>query len=218
MDPLTSQAMKSNPFHILRRFLLAGLLLTGWLPAQQIEPAEAGAQIGWATNAFATNFRADGVTTFASGGQPVYFELGAFGPAFNPAVQDFNLWKDAWTPLASAIYNTDDDQVIATSTLTNNNGPFQTGAQAWIWAYTSKELAASTEWLIVAAPSWIWPDKSAPLPVTFSMGDARPSDALIGSVNPSSGAFHMRLEVIPEPGSAALALTALALAMRRRRR
>ena len=218
MDTLTSLIMKSHPFHTLRRVVLAGLLLTVWLPAQQVVPPENGAQIGWATNAFATNLRADGFTTFAAGGTPVYFELGAFGPAFDPANRDFGNWKDAWTPLASAVYNTDDDQVIATSTLTNNDGPFQAGGQAWIWAYTSKELSADSEWLIVAAPSWIWPDKSAPLPVTFSMGDALPSQALIGRVNPASGAFHMRLEAIPEPGSAVLlALPALALALRRRR-
>lgn len=220
MDTLTTHQMKAHPPRILQSMILFGLIMAGGLPAQQVPPAppEIGAQIGWASNAFATNLRADGFTTFEAGALPVFFQLGAFDPGFDPAKQDLGLWKDAWTPLANALYNSDDQQVIATSTLTNNDSPFQYGSQAWIWAFTSQDVKPDSEWLLVAVPSWLWPDKSAPLPVTFSMGDALPGHAVIGDVNPANGAFHMRLESIPEPGSVALLIfPAFALALRRRR-
>jgi hypothetical protein len=183
-----------------------------------------GTQIGWASEAFATNFMADGVTTFeqaiAGSGTTIRFELGTFAVGFDPRTASRADWEANWIVLQGADYNTSDQQVIETATLSSNSAPFGLNAQAFIWGFTSKEADPASQWILMAAPTWKWPDSNSPLPTTFSVSAALPEDAIIGSVNPIGGAYHMQFSyaAIPEASSSLLVATALiGMAWRRRR-
>lgn len=194
--------------------------VSGIASAQNLVAPEEGTQIGWASEAFATNYMADGVTTFEEAGESIRFELGTFAPGFDPTTATPDQWVSNWIVLQGADYDLVDQQVIQTATLTSNDSPFTLNTQAYIWGYTSKAVDPSSQWLLVAAPSWKWPSSASPLPSTFSVSDAKPTDAIIGSVNPENGAYHMQLEyvVVPEPSAALLACVAsLGLVLRRRR-
>lgn len=185
---------------------------------QTIDPPS-GTQIAWASEAFATNLMADGVTTFENSGRDIHFELGAFAPGFDPRTATPEQWLTSWIVLQGAEYDMIDRQFIQTATLYDNATPFTTGAQAFIWGYTTKDPGAGAEWLIVGASSWTWPASTSPLPTTFSMSDASQSDVLIGSVNEAG--HHMELgavTVVPEPGAVFLsAMASLACVVRRKR-
>jgi len=176
-------------------------------------------QISWASNAFATNKMADGITTFEEASREINFELGTFAPGFNPTTASPSEWTASWIILQNTEYDLADQQFINTATLPSNDSPFQSGGQAYIWGYTTKDLGDKAEWILVASPSWKWPDVTITQPApTFSVGDALPAHAILGAVNPVNGAFHMQLAVVvPEPSSLLLlSLGALLLARRRR--
>ncbi|MEO5917753.1 MAG: PEP-CTERM sorting domain-containing protein [Luteolibacter sp.] len=183
-----------------------------------------GTQIGWASEAFATNYMADGVTTFeqavADNGVTIRFELGTFATGFDPRTASQADWVANWIVLQGADYNTGDQQVIETATLSSNASPFGLNAQAYIWGFTSKDTDPESQWILLAAPAWKWPDANSPLPTTFSVSDAVAMDAITGSVNPGDGSYHMQFSyvAVPETSSALLAATAVfGLAWRRRR-
>lgn len=176
-------------------------------------------QISWVSNAFAKNLMADGVTTFEASTREIDFELGTFAPGFDPTTASPTEWTASWITLQGTDYDLNDQQFINTATLATNAAPFQPGRQAYIWGYTTKDINNDAEWILVAAPSWKWPDITVTQPApTFSVGDALPSHAIIGTINPAGGAFHMQLaHVVPEPSSLLL-LTVSALLLARRRR
>lgn len=182
-----------------------------------------GTQIGWATEAFAPNFMADGVTTFEQAEQALqalHADLGAFRPGFDPATADVSTWASNWVPLQTAEYDSGDQQFIGTANLIENTGAFAEGQAAWIWVYNSKDFETTSEWLLVSAASWRWPAASSPLPTVFSMSDAQPQDALFGAVNDPGGQYHMQLQSVPVPevSTSLVALGGLALCLRRRGR
>ncbi len=200
---------------------IAFAAVTGMASAQNLAaPEEGGTQIGWASEAFAHNLMADGQTTFEEHGESIRFELGTFAPGFDPTTATQDQWASNWIVLQGVDYDLVDQQFIQTATLRSNDSPFTLNTQAYIWGYTSKSFEETSQWILVAAPSWKWPASTSPLPTTFSMSDARPQDALMGSVNPESGDYHMHFEyvVVPEPSAALLACVAsLGLVLRRRR-
>lgn len=195
-------------------FWLIGLAFAGLAQlgvGQNLTPP-VGVQIGWASNAFDTNYRADGVTTFEQAAETVRFELGTFSPGFDPRTATPDQWVSNWIVLQGADYDLIDQQFIQTATLSSNATPFSANSQAYIWGYTSKDVAPTSEWLLVGATSWKWPDLNAVgTPPVFSMGDAYSADALIGQINPLSHHFHMQLGyvVIPEPSTSLLFVTTL---------
>jgi len=201
---------------------LAGLVwivATGSLLGQSL-PTPAGAQIVWASDAFATNYRADGITTFEEAERQIRFELGTFSPGFEPSTATPEQWVSNWIVLQGTDYDMMDQQFIQTATLTTNFAPFAAGGQAYIWGYTSKDVKPDSEWIILGAPAWKWPSVNAMEPSVFTVGQAKPADAIFGSVNPSTGGYQMQLQfvAIPEPSSAVLLLGAsLGMVMRRRR-
>lgn len=169
-------------------------------------------QIGWASNAFDTNYRADGVTTFEQAAETIRFEIGTFSPGFDPRTATPDQWVSNWIVLQGTDYDLIDQQFIQTATLSSNVSPFAANTQAYVWGYTSKDVAPTSEWLLVGATSWKWPDlNAAGTPPVFSMGDAVSADALIGYVNPANQHFHMQLGyvVVPEPSSSLLMVTAV---------
>lgn len=183
-----------------------------------------GTQIGWASEAFGTNLMADGNTTFEEAiiehGFTIRFELGTFAEGFDPRNASQSDWAGNWIVLQGADYDTNDQQVIETATLTTNISPFGQNSQAYIWGFTSKDAEPDSQWILLAAPAWKWPAATSPLPTTFSVSDASPLDALIGSVNPSGGSYHMQFGfvAVPETSTSMLAATAVLLIAWRRRR
>lgn len=188
------------------------------LAAQNLSFSEpSGVQIGWASEAFATNLRADG-RSFEEAGEEIRFELGAFHDGFDPSSAAPGQWRDQWVPLQTAVYDPADRQVIATATLGGNDDPFVAGGRMWVWAYDTLEVEESPEWLLVSPTGWHWPDVSSPLPETFSLSGGLPGDAVIGELN--GPGFHLRLghiAAVPEPAVLLLCpFGFLALAVRRR--
>jgi hypothetical protein len=205
------------------KLLSANLYLTALCPliAQIIQPIDplAGTEIAWASEAFATNLMADGITTFEASGDDIRFELGTFAPGFDPRTATPEQWLTSWIVLQGAGYDMVDQQFIQTTTLYSNATPFLTGGQAFIWGYNTKDINSGAEWLIVGAPSWTWPASNSPLPTTFSMSDALQADVIFGSVNQSG--HHMQLGAVtpvPEPGTMLLAAIATVGCVLRRRR
>lgn len=193
---------------------------SGMTLAQNLPAPEQSTQIGWASEAFATNLMADGITTFEEAAESIRFELGTFSPGFDPSTATPDQWVANWIVLQGADYDLVDQQVIQTATLSSNHSPFTANTQAYIWGYTSKAVDPTSQWLLVAAPSWKWPSTSSPLPTTFSISDAKPADAIIGSVNPENGSYHMQFDyvAVPEPSAVLLGCVASAGLLLRRRR
>ena len=183
-----------------------------------------GAEIAWASDAFAHNVMSDGVTTFGGSAKVIQFELGTFAEGFDPSTSSPADWAANWIVLQSATYDPNDDQVIQTGTLSSNASPFYEGAQAYIWGYTTKDVNAGAEWIVLGADSWSWPAHDANLPSTFSVSDVTQShEMLFGSVNGyTDGVFHhMQLELVTIPEPAGLSLLGFAMLgglMRRNRR
>lgn len=210
------------------RFMFAILLaqLSGGGPslAQTLPPppelsGAASTQIAWASDAFATNLMADGVTTFETSGKTIRFEIGTFMTGFDPSSEPFENWADKWVVLQGTDYDLNDQQFIGTATLSSNSDPFSIGAQTYIWGYLDKDLTqGQTEWILMSSPAWTIPSTSSPLPSTFSVSDVRPQDVIIGSVGGPGGSYHMQLGTVPEPSTLVLGLLAgIGLAVRRKR-
>ena len=163
---------------------------------------------------------ADGVITFEEAAEEIRFELGTFTSGFDPRTATPDQWVANWIVLQGADYNKADQQVIETATLGSNDSPFLENTQAYIWGFTSKVVDADSQWLLVAATSWKWPSVDTLSPPTFSMSDALPEDAIIGSVNPDDDTYHMRLAyvAVPEPSAPLLAAAACVCFGWRRRR
>jgi len=182
-----------------------------------------GAEIAWASDAFAHNVMADGVTTFGGSAKVIQFELGTFAEGFDPSTSSQADWAANWIVLQTATYDPTEDQVIQTGTLLANTSPFYEGAQAYIWGYTTKDVSQGAEWIVLGAESWTWPAHDANQPSTFSVSDVTQShEMLMGSVNSSTnGVFHhMQLELVtvPEPaGLSLLGFVAIGWVWRRRR-
>lgn len=213
--------MEIPPISAAARHVLCAVALIAPLHAQ-----DSGVQIGWASNAFATNLRADGTTTF--GGTPVtiQFELGAFKQGFDPTVRPQSEWAANWVVLQSTTYDTVENQFIQTATLTSNSLPFAEDSAAFIWGFTTKDTSsANAEWIVLSADNWKWPSAATPTVETFSVSDVTTSsEMLVGSVNGifNGTNYHMMLEsvtiVVPEPSGIALAgLAGLGLLFRRKR-
>ncbi len=200
------------------------LIATSNLAFGQNSVAPPGTQIGWASEAFGTNYLADGVTTFEDAileqNLTIRFELGAFKEGFDPRNASQADWADNWIILQGTDYDTGDQQFIETATLSSNTSGFGLNTQAYIWGFTSKDAEPDSQWILLAAPAWKWPAATSPLPTTFSVSDASVMDAIIGSVNPLSGSYHMQFGyvAVPEPSSTLLAGAAVLMIVFRRRR
>jgi hypothetical protein len=214
--------MEIPPISAAVRCLLFAAPLIAPLHAQ-----DAGVQIAWASDAFATNLMADGSTTFGGAPMTIHFELGAFKQGFDPTVRPQSEWASNWVVLQGTAYDPVENQFIQTATLSGNTSPFEENSAAYIWGFTTKDTSSGTtaEWIVLSASNWKWPSAAAPGTETFSVSDVTTSsEILMGSVNGvfNGTGYHMMLErvsvVVPEPSGAAFAgLACLALLLRRKR-
>lgn len=212
--------MEIPPVSFIARRLLCAAVLTAPLHAQ-----EAGVQIAWASDAFATNLMADGSITFGGAPMTIHFELGTFKQGFDPTTSPVSEWAGNWIVLQGTMYDPVENQVIQTATLPDNSSPFFEDSPAFIWGFTTKDASSGTaEWIVLSADNWKWPSTTNPGTETFSVSDADlPSEVLFGSVNGVFNGieYHMMLqkaEAVPEPGGLLLSgLAGMALLFRRKR-
>lgn len=178
-----------------------------------------GTQIAWASDAFATNLMADGVTTFEASGKTIHFEIGTFSNGFDPSSASPESWANHWVILQGTDYNLDDQQFIETATLSSNSDPFAIGARAYVWGYVNKDLSkGNSEWILLTSALWSIPSSSAPLPSTFSVSDVLASEVILGSVGGPGGTYQMQLAAVPEPSCLLIGMSALlGLTLRRKR-
>lgn len=181
-------------------------------------------EIAWASDAFATNLRSNGTTTFGGSPVEIRFEIGTFAVGFDPRTASPAQWAANWIVLQSATYDKSENQVIQTATLSTNSAPFTENSQAYIWGYTTKDVGSGqAEWIMLAADSWKWPSLDAPTASTFSVSDVKsPSEMILGSVNGTYNgtSYHMMLSSIPVPEPSVplvSCLTTLGLLLRRKR-
>jgi hypothetical protein len=204
---------------LLAHLTVGGLSLAQTLPPPPEMSGATGTQIAWASDAFATNLMADGVTPFEASGKTIRFEIGTFMTGFDPSTEPFENWADKWVVLQGTDYDLNDQQFIGTATLFSNSDPFSIGAQAYIWGYLDKDLSqGETEWILMSSPAWSIPAANSPLPTTFSVSDVRVQDVLVGSVGGPGGSYYMQLGTVPEPSTCLLGMISLlSLALHRKR-
>ncbi|HSP42840.1 MAG TPA: PEP-CTERM sorting domain-containing protein [Luteolibacter sp.] len=189
-----------------------------------------------------------GIDMFDSAGNVLddtfVFQLGAFTAPFTPEASNYQDWFANWMVFDQAVYN-EADGVFMPSPLapqmqpdgTSNSAFLSDGAtsfeglDAYIWIYNSEDPVPGTEWLLVRAADWVFPeydpDCCGGFPLQWSISDLDPSDtpewgSHSGSTGPGAytynGPFDLRTHTfVPEPSSLLLAIFGTGLLMRRRR-
>ena len=171
------------------------------------------------------------------------FQLGAFTDNFTPDETNYQDWFANWMVFDQAVYN-EADGIFMPSVApqmqpdgTSNSlflSPGATsfvGMDAYIWIYNSEDPVPGTEWLLVHAGDWVFPeydpDCCGGFPLQWSISDLDSGDAPqwgshSGSTGPGeftyTGPFDLRTHTfVPEPSSLMLVFLGSGLLMRRRR-
>lgn len=234
------QRFRSNfPLSAKRFALLLALssVLSGLSHAQQIN---------WSSQLFSS--------IVDSNGNPLppenfVFELGYFNGSFDPAVNDFGTWIDNWTGVDIATYTSTeyfDDNSNSLGTYGYFTGQFNMSdvsgsfddlgieREAFIWIRNATEPVPGTEWLVVRAATWLYPQLdseccSNDTPTIWSVSELGEFDVpLFGNQSGFEGpgersvydstADLQTYTFIPEPSSALLVgLAGVACAFRRRK-
>lgn len=201
--------------------------------------AHARVTIAWGSNVNATLFDSNG----AALGSPFSFEIGSFG-SFVPTASNLDLWSANWHPFdfavngtgwypafsfisSSAALNADRTSSKAPPLPTWSFGPPNSSSQrGYFWAFNTKTTGAGTEWALITANNWIFPDPAEPgYQLDWRLSNA--TTIVFGGLNNVEGAggysvtppsFNMQThQAVPEPGSALLMLfAALAFSQRSR--
>lgn len=178
------------------------------------------------------------------------FELGSFSTGFNPSESNVNDWIANWRAFDSAVYNAVDGH------FTSSVDPYNGGADvfeglgiertAFIWIRNSDTPEPGTEWLVLRADNWVFPDlvtgccdneetiqwstsdltdvnvplwggHSSPDFIGAVTGSGVYSN-LVDSIRPGGDPVLQTFTFIPEPSSALLiAFTGVMAALRRNR-
>lgn len=145
------------------------------------------------------------------------FALGSFG-AFTPTSLNLANWSVNFTVVPSNGSIAWDDaftQFSQTATLASNAGAFATTNQAYIWGYNTQTLGASTQWILLTNPSWLFPTSTNILPTNWDTSDVG-TVAVFGSIfamgnNPYLQTAVANSSPVPEPSTYAMIAGVLAL-------
>lgn len=229
---------KSNTSLARERLINIGLFLTVIALGLHLHAA---ATINFQSDLVATNQRSDGSTPMDT---TYSFQLGTFANGFVPTAANTDVWLDNWrtvplidssgdpVPGNSTPYTQDEifpgsglysNNFEGVGQLQNNDAPFQTTSQGYVWGYTVQQGTNGTpaEWILVTNNSWKFPDANPVGPPNNAIwGVSDPgTSAVLGAVN--DGSVHMRsagVTLVPEPSSTLLAVLTLGLLALRRRR
>lgn len=169
------------------------------------------------------------------------FELGAFDAGFTPDETNRGSWIGHWNVFDRAQFNaalgyfaSSVDMLPNGSSdsayVTQDFGSFE-GLNAYLFVRNDDAMVSTTEWLLVRAEGWIYPeaDECCPgeLSIEWSLSDVVAETPLYGSQDGIAGPGVVSVPgvhdlqthtFVPEPGTALLAaLGLLAAAIRRRR-
>jgi hypothetical protein len=146
----------------------------------------AGQTVTWNSDANATNL--------TSGGLPMdsgfRFELGVFSGSFVPTTANKADWAAHWNAAKRTSYDATHKRYASTHTPGDNDGPFDIGKPAYMWGFRGD--AASGEWILFRAASWIWPDANPPAPLAPIQWFAADATPVLGSINYLGIPFLMR--------------------------
>ncbi|MBX7211275.1 MAG: PEP-CTERM sorting domain-containing protein [Verrucomicrobiaceae bacterium] len=204
---------------------LAALLLA-WLPQAHAR------NINWSSGVGDIFLQADGVTAMDSS---FGFELGGFTTGFTPTQANFSLWQSnwivfdtantgtaEWSPGVGYYSSTGMTVAAAGSTVTSSitGATFTIGQQAYLWAFNTKTIGASTQWAMIANTAWTYPasDPFNPNDLLWDLQDpANTAVAGATSVDTVNFVATLQAQPVPEPGSALLvALAGVLIRLRRR--
>jgi len=178
-----------------------------------------------------------------------HFDLGAFDANFTPTESNVDQWADNWFTFDRANYEFDEfgTAVFAGSysfyedifgnSVNNTGSNFESlgiSREAYIWVYNDTTPEPGTEWFLVRASTWVFPQVTGDCcnnddPLQWSMGDLTSADIptwgnQLGSEGPGvrtvfdTDAELQTYTFIPEPSSALLiAMAGMLGALRRSR-
>lgn len=220
----------------ITRLLACAVLLTATANAQTIN---------WGSEVFSDLRDSNGLTL-----DDLYvFELGAFDPGLDPAVEplatNLDSWLNHWNVFDRASYNQSlgyftgtvemTDAGLSNSPWLNADIPSFEGLDAYIWIRKGDTPVPTSEWLVVRAADWTFPNAipgccDNTLPVEWSVSDLTASDTPAwGAQGPVTGPGEYTyggpgtlqthtFPLVPEPATALLLpILSLTTALRRRR-
>jgi hypothetical protein len=145
----------------------------------------------------------DGVNFFSSGsgqhvksdmqllGSDALVELGAFVPTFTPTVQNRASWRTNWRGLKRVRYDAASQFFSGAVTLTNNDSPFTTSNQIWVWIFDR-----SGQWCLYSNTNWLWPSAAPGPSFPIDVSPAGASVSLAGTASASTP--RVRCELVSD--------------------
>lgn len=171
------------------------------------------------------------------------FEVGAFADTFTPTDANTDDWFANWFAFDRADYSEANGYFASTAEMKDDGtseSPFMTaaapsfeGLEGYIWVRNSDTPSPTTEWFLVTAPAWVFPNATPgccdnALPIQWILSDLTSTDTPEwGSQTgkDGSGAFTadgtqelQTFTFVPEPSSALLALLSCTFLLKRRSR
>lgn len=182
----------------LTRLSLVGLIIAG------ISSAHAQTTINFTSPAFEIGKDSSGTALDSS----YTFALGSFG-AFTPSSSNVEDWASNFNVLGSTTWG-GFTQYSGTGNLTDNDSPFTTSDQGFVWGYNTQTIGASTEWILITNSSWIFPTVGSSPTVDWTSSDVGTYAALgtitndLGTGNADPYLQTASLAAVPEPSTYAL--------------
>ena len=241
MESHTTREQQDTETQQANRKCLRVLLALGCAIAASLHGAHA-ATITFASSAGETHFQSDGTTPIPAD-SGFYFELGSFAGGFIPTTANTDQWLANWspvtdpggTPLPEAtteftsipFFLGSFDGYVSQVTLEHNNAPFPANSQGYVWGYDNRTEEGDAQWILLTnSTTWRYPDVSGlGFSATWDVAGANPAETVAGTLT-GGGSTPISMTLgnitippgVPEPSTAALSLTALALLSSRRRR
>jgi hypothetical protein len=135
-------------------------------------------------------------------------EVGAFTVGFDPTAANRSSWKNNWTPLSRANYNTATNYFNGRIDLSSNTAPFTTSNKIWVWVFDR-----SGNWALYTNAAWTWPNTSpSPFPAGLPLQCYTPGATIVraGTIN---GAAEIVCEQVNDGASPAITYTQWATLM-----